>query len=88
MQYEWIDKHKAGEIVNAHADTLKRWRSNPHIGWIEGIHYQKVGRQILYNEQLLRDWMAHRHDTDGHLAAIEGYQRTLTRNQPKRRKSA
>jgi hypothetical protein len=84
----WLTKQQAADILKAHPDTLRRWRASEEIGWIEGIHYQKTGRQYLYNEPLLRDWLAHRHDPDGHLAAIETYQRSLSSNQPKKRKSA
>lgn len=86
--YEWIDKHEAARIINTHWKTLEKWRKDPEKGFSEGIHYQYVGGKFLWNEVLLRDWLAHRHDPASHLAAIEQYQSTLAVNQPKRKRAS
>jgi hypothetical protein len=81
--YNWIDKYKAAEIVSIHWKTLEAWRKAPNKDFQQGIHYQSVGGKFLWNEILLRDWLAHQHDPISHLAAIEQYQNSLAVNQPK-----
>lgn len=89
MTYEFIDKHEAGKLLKRHPQSLARYRSNPQIGWVEGIHYTRPnGQEVLYNKQLLLDWLANRHDLDAHLRAVEIYQASLLSNQPKPKRKA
>ncbi len=83
--HDWIDKHKAAELLNCHPNSLPRYRKNEKIGWVEGVHWSRVNQKIVYNRQLLADWLANRHDLDAHLRAIENYQASLLSNQRKRR---
>ncbi|MBW4541694.1 MAG: helix-turn-helix domain-containing protein [Myxacorys chilensis ATA2-1-KO14] len=88
QNYTWINKYEVAKLLNIHWKTAGGWRLSGEAGWIEGIHYQQVGRQFLYNKELLEDWIAHRNDPNGHLAAIEAYQATLKSNQSKRRRAS
>jgi len=86
--YNWITKQDAADILSIHWKTLETWRKDESKGFQEGIHYQFVGGKFVWNERLLRDWLAHRHNPDSHLAAIEAYQKSLAVNRPKRRKAS
>jgi predicted DNA-binding transcriptional regulator YafY len=52
--------------------------------WYLGIHYCKHVQKILYNRELLEDWMVNRHEWGVHLRAIELYQASLPSNQKRR----
>ncbi len=82
----WLDKHKTAALLNCHPNSLPRYRCRPAYGWIEGCHWTRLGGKILYNRELLLDWLANRNDLDAHLRAIETFQSTLLSNQ--RRKKA
>ncbi len=87
MDYPFISKQQACEILNCSESTLRR-RMKTDLQ--EGIHWvqRSRGSTISYNKRLLEDYMAHLGDPYAHLATIETYKADLQRNQPKRRRSA
>jgi hypothetical protein len=87
IEYSFVDKHQACEILNCSESTLRR-RMKTDL--IKNVHWvqRNRGEAIKFNQRLLEDYMAHLGDPDAHLAAIEKYKAHLQRNQPKRRRSA
>jgi predicted DNA-binding transcriptional regulator AlpA len=52
--------------------------------WIEGIHFTRFSsRKNLFNETLITDWIANRHDPNAHQRAIDNFVAGLPSNQPK-----
>jgi hypothetical protein len=80
----WLDKHEICALLKVTDRTLTRYRSDK---WMIGIHYVKPVQKILYNKELIEDWLVNRHEWHIHLRAIDLYQASLPSNQ-KRRKSA
>ncbi len=89
MNTTWLDKHQAAELLKCHPGSLPRYRSNSSCGWIEGCHWTRISNQkVLYNQELLQDWLANRNDIDAHLRAIELFQASLPSNQKRSRRKA
>lgn len=66
------------------ASSLKRFRLSG--SWVEGIHWVRVGtRKILYNRDLVLDWIANQSNPQAHQRAIETYLIQLPSNQPSKR---
>ncbi len=80
----FVDKHEISKLLHVGDRTLARYRD---AHWHCGIHYVQPVQKILYNKELIEDWMVNRHDYPAHLRAIEAYQSSLPSNQ-KRRRSA
>jgi hypothetical protein len=81
----WIGKAEVRELLQVSERTLARYRSD-HL--MIGIHYTKLSEQkILYNRELILDWLANKHDWITHLRAIELYQASLPSNQKRRKTS-
>lgn len=78
----FITKKEACELLQIGERTLARYRADH---WYLGIHYVKPVQKILYNKELLQDWMINRHDWGAHLRAIEVYQQSLPSNQKRKR---
>ena len=75
----WINKHGVAAILKCHPGTVIRYRNDSEMGWIQDVHWVRITTQnYLYNEELIRDWIANRNDPDAHLAAIEAYRRSLS----------
>ncbi len=88
MTYEFIDKHAAAQLLKCHPASIARYRQDPKIGWIEGVHFARPnGQKVLYNRELLQDWLANRHDPIAHLTAVENYQASLLCNQKRKRRA-
>lgn len=86
--YEFIEKREAANLLKCHPGSLPRYRKDEKIGWIEGVHYTRPnGQKVLYNKELLHDWLVNRHDPAAHLVAIENYQASLLSNQRRKRKA-
>jgi hypothetical protein len=81
----FIDRQAACDLLQISVRTLARYRSDY---WYLGIHYVQPVQKILYNKELIEDWLVNRHDYAAHLRAIEAYQATLPSNQPKRRRAS
>jgi hypothetical protein len=80
----YMNKHEACALLQVTERTLTRYRSNH---WYLGIHFVKLPQKILYNRELIEDWMVNREDYSTHLRAIEAYQATLPSNQKRKRAS-
>ena len=71
----WIKTADAAKLVGLSPSSLKTYRLR-HRSLIEGIHwvYTNSGRRmILYNVELLCDWVANRGSPEVHLRKIEAY---------------
>lgn len=53
--------------------------------WIEGVHYFRRGSgptaPVLYNRELILDWLANQNAPETHQAAIENFRRSLPSGQ-------
>lgn len=71
----WLKTAQAAKLIGLSPSCLKNYRLNK--GWLlEGIHwsYTNAGRRtILYNVELLLDWVATRTEPEQHLRTIEAY---------------
>jgi Helix-turn-helix domain len=85
MTYTFISKKEACDLLKISERTLARYRSDH---WYLGIHYVKPVQKILYNKELIEDWLVNKHDWGTHMRAIEAYQSTLPSNQPKRKRAS
>jgi hypothetical protein len=74
----FIGKHDVCALLQVTERTLARYRADH---WYQGVHFVKPVQKILYNRELIEDWMVNRHDYSAHLRAIEAYQATLASNQ-------
>jgi hypothetical protein len=87
IEYPFINKHRACEILGCSPSTLRRRMRDDlkrDIHWVQ----RKKGANILYNQRLLEDYVAHLGDPDAHLEAIDAYKTYLQRNRSKRRRGA
>jgi hypothetical protein len=82
MTTTWIGKQDACKMLQVTERTLARYRDDQLM---IGIHFIKPVQKILYNKELLEDWMVNRHEWGVHLRAIEIYQSSLASNQRRRR---
>jgi hypothetical protein len=79
----YLDKHEACKLLKICDRTLARYRDTE---WHLGIHYFKPVQKILYNRELIEDWLVNRRDYPAHLRAMEAYQASLLSNQPRKRR--
>jgi tRNA(His) 5'-end guanylyltransferase len=78
--FQFANKQTAKERLNLSFTTLKKYRLDGT--WIEGTHWVRVNsRCILYNLELLQDWLHNRHDPIAHYRAIDLYHASLPSNQ-------
>jgi len=80
----FIGKQEVCDLLQVTERTLSRYRANH---WFLGIHFVKPVQKILYNKELIQDWMVNCDDYSAHLRAIEAYQATIPSNQKRRRAS-
>jgi len=79
----WCDKHVASKILGLSTHGVKKLRTTGVL--IEGVHWVRYGTHcIRYNCELLRDFVATRHEPQSHDRAIAQYLTGLPSNQPKR----
>lgn len=84
-----LTKQEAAEFLGCSIDALDNLRGDAEVGWIQGLHWQKLPRiGIRYNAELLRDWFVNAHDSAAHQRAIANFQASLLSNQKRRPKSA
>ncbi|NJN75632.1 MAG: hypothetical protein HC796_04690 [Synechococcaceae cyanobacterium RL_1_2] len=77
------NKQEIIQKIGLSASTLKRLRLSGQ--WIENIHWVRVGsRKIVYNHDLVMDWLVNQHDPNSHQKAIENYLTSLPSNKPKK----
>lgn len=71
----WVKTAEAAKLVGLSPSCLKNYRLKN--GWlIEGIHWVYTSssrRMILYNVELLCDWVANRSSPEVHIRKIEAY---------------
>ncbi len=78
--FQFANKQMASERLSLSFATLKKYRLDGT--WIEGTHWVRVNsRYILYNLELIQDWLHNRHDPIAHHRAIEIYHASLISNQ-------
>ncbi len=53
---KWLSKKDFAALSGKSPATLDRWRKNPDMGLIEGIHWQKVGGEIEFNTEVMTHW--------------------------------
>lgn len=83
-----LNRANAAALLDVSVDTLDRYRLDPAIGWIQGVHWFKLpGGEYRYNKEMLEDWLANLHEPDSHLKAIENFRASLLSSQ-KRKRSA
>jgi hypothetical protein len=62
-------------------NTLKIWRNGNAKSkrvLIEGVHWARCGKSVLYNIPLLEDWVAnHAANPEAHQKAIDDYRKSL-----------
>jgi tRNA(His) 5'-end guanylyltransferase len=74
--FRFVDRKEVTFHLKMKATTLRKYRMNG--GLIEGIHWIKFNsRCILYNLELLQDWVHNQNDQAAHQRAIARYQATL-----------
>ena len=78
--FQFANKQVASERLSLSFTTLKKYRLDGT--WIEGTHWVRVNsRCILYNLELLQDWLHNRQDPIAHHRAIDLYHAGLVSNQ-------
>ncbi len=78
----FIDKHEVCKLLKVGERTIACYRQEQ---WYLGIHYLKPVQKILYNKELIEDWMVNKHEWSVHMRAINAYQASLPSNQKLRR---
>jgi tRNA(His) 5'-end guanylyltransferase len=77
--FQFASKYLASKSLNLSHSTLKKYRLDGT--WIEGTHWVRVNsRCILYNLDLIQDWLHNRHDPVAHHRAIDTYHANLASN--------
>lgn len=78
--FQFANKQMASERLSLSFATLKKYRLDGT--WIERTHWVRVNSHyILYNLELIQDWLHNRHDPIAHHRAIEIYHASLISNQ-------
>lgn len=68
--------------IGVSISSIARWRKAGTLE--EGVHYFKPGpTSILYNVELIYDWLANKHQPELHERAIENFLASLPSSQPK-----
>lgn len=78
----WVKTAEAAELIGLSPSCLKNYRLKKHL-LIEGVHwvYTNSGRRtILYNVELLCDWVANRASPEVHMQKIEEYLRAQSKS--------
>lgn len=52
-EFNFVSTKEIAEIIRCHPKSVDLFRSQQK--WIEGIHYVRYGRRILYNVELIKD---------------------------------
>ena len=71
----WLKTAQAAKLIGLSPSCLKNYRLNQKI-LIEGVHWVYTNssrRTILYNVELLSDWVATRADPHEHQRTIDAY---------------
>jgi hypothetical protein len=88
MNCTLLTSEEACEFLKCEKDTLKSLREH----WIEGVHYFKRGKgltaPILFNRELILDWLANQSSPQAHQVAMENFRRSLPSGQKRNRKAS
>lgn len=68
----FVSKQELSQKLALSDVTLKRYRLRGE--WIEGVHWKRVNcRRVLYNLDLIEDWLHNRHNPNAHQRTIKIY---------------
>lgn len=84
----WLKTAQAAKLIGLSPSSLKNYRLKQKA-LIEGIHWVYTNsshRAILYNVELLSDWIATRANPEEHLRTIETYLAAQSNRRSQRRK--
>jgi hypothetical protein len=71
-QTQFLNSAKTSALFGVSRTTLKRWRLTGLL--IEGVHYHYNGsRSILFNVEMLTDWIQNRHAPESHNKLVEAH---------------
>jgi hypothetical protein len=77
MQITLLTTDEACELLRCEKDKLRAYRDD----WIEGVHFVRCGQgktaPVLYNRELILDWLFNQTAIDAHRRAIEHFRREL-----------
>lgn len=82
----YVNKHEAAKCLGVSTETLKRYRQQGRL--INDVHFTRLSsRLIVYNKELLEDWVANGADSNNraHLIAISNFSASLLSYKPRRR---
>ena len=83
MQITLLTTDECCELLRCKPDALKALREQ----WLHGVHYYRRGQgptvPILYNRELILDWLVNQDAPQTHQAAIENFRRSLPSGQKK-----
>lgn len=80
MDYRFINKHQAADLLGVSVETLKSWRKKGLLR--NGVHYSGNDKFVRYNQQLLLDWLINRsRDPEAHERAVDNFLASLASNQ-------
>lgn len=80
----WCNKHRAAEVLGLSQWTLRDWRLDGRL--IENVHWVRISQtSILYNIDLLKDYIANISNPGQHQLAIEAFLKSLPSNANKTR---
>ncbi|HIK29900.1 MAG TPA: helix-turn-helix domain-containing protein [Oscillatoriales cyanobacterium M59_W2019_021] len=73
MNYRFITKQETADIFRCSTRTLDRWRKD----WIEGIHWIRLNKRVLFNQPLMENLLQCALDTHHplHIREVDIYQR-------------
>jgi hypothetical protein len=79
---EWVSTAEMATILGVSKDTLKTWRLGDRRGrspkLTEGVHWVAYStRRVLFNRELMRDFMANIGHPKLHQKAVEAYMESL-----------
>lgn len=77
MQITLLTTDEICELLRCEKDKLRSYRD----GWLEGVHFVRCGRgttaPVLYNQELILDWLFNQTAIESHKRAIENFRREL-----------
>jgi len=77
----WINQDGLTKLFGLTSDQIRSLRLDPTSGWREGIHFTRPSqRAVLYNTELIHDWLANVNDPVAHSRAIDAYLSSLPSN--------
>lgn len=81
-QSPFMSTEQACEMIGCSRKTLLEYRRDH---WKKGIHYFPQDQKVLYNRELIQDWVINRDCPDAHLRAIEVWSSRQLSNQSLKR---